>query len=70
MPYKTNDSEGILPVALHKEAIEFAREVTGDQRATREHAMFIETFRVCFEVMRNLGMVKDEYMVAEKDEEE
>ena len=66
VPYKTNDSDYILPVALHECAKEFAKEITGNQRPTMESGLFIETFKSCFQIMQQLGMVKDEYMVAEK----
>jgi hypothetical protein len=69
MPYKTTDSDYILPTALHKKAIQFAKEITGNDRPTMESGLFIETFKACFQIMQELGMVKDEYMVAEKPDE-
>lgn len=66
MPYETTDSDYILPTALHKAAIKFARDVTGHDRPTMESGLFIETFKACFCIMQDLGMVKDEYMVADK----
>ncbi len=66
IPYKTNDADYILPIKLHEFAKEFAKEVTGVERPVMEHALFIETFTICFQAMQVLGMVKDEYMVAEK----
>lgn len=67
-PYKTKDSDYILPIALHDAAIKFAKDVTGHDRPTMESGLFIETFKSCFVIMQELGMVKDEYMVAEKPE--
>lgn len=66
VPYKTNDSDGILPIDLHEAAKRFAQEITGADRPTMESGLFIETFKACFQIMQQLGMVKDEYMIAEK----
>lgn len=65
-PYKTNDTDYILPIALHEAAKEYAMEVTGNLRPTMENGLFIETFKACFQIMKDLGMVKDEYMIPEK----
>lgn len=60
--YESNDSEGmILPVELHKRAIEFAREKTGLQRPHRSQTVHIEAFRECFKAMIELGMVTKEF---------
>ncbi len=66
MAYKTNDVDGILPIALHEAAKAFAKEVTGHERPNMESGLFIEVFKSCFQIMQDLGMVKDEYMEAEK----
>lgn len=66
-PYQTDCPDGILPTALNREARLFASQVTGEDRPGYHSAIFIETFKACFETMQRLGMVKDEYMVSEKD---
>lgn len=67
-PYKTTDADGILPTDLFEAAKAFAKEITGAERPTMESGLFIETFKACFQIMQKLGMVKDEFMVAEKPE--
>lgn len=66
MAYKTDCKDGILPTALNKAAREYARQITGEDRPGYESALFIETFKSVFIIMQDLGMVKDEYMEAEK----
>ena len=65
-PYKTDCPDGVLPTALNAEARQFAATVTGEVRPGYESAIFIETFKACFQIMQELGMVKDEYVVSEK----
>lgn len=65
-PYKTDCPDGILPTALNKAARDFASTITGHDTHGMECALFIETFKACFQVMQEMGMVKDEYMVSEK----
>lgn len=65
-PYKSDCPDGVLPTALNREARLFASIITGEDRPGYESALFIETFKACFQIMQELGMVKDEYMVSEK----
>jgi hypothetical protein len=66
VPYKTDCPDGVLPTALNAEARLFARTVTGELNPGYESAIFIETFKACFQIMQELGMIKDEFMLSEK----
>ncbi|HVN97776.1 MAG TPA: hypothetical protein VMT62_15205 [Syntrophorhabdaceae bacterium] len=59
--YKTGDTEGILPIELHKAAIEFAKEKTGIRRPVKEHRPYIDSFTACFKLMQELDMVSEKY---------
>jgi hypothetical protein len=66
VPYKTDCPDGILPTALNAAARNFASIITGHESHGMENALFIETWKACFQAMQEMGMVKDEYMVSEK----
>jgi len=55
--YKTDYVHKILPVKLHKAAIKYAKIKTGIERPVKEHKVYIESFRECFKIMQELGMV-------------
>src|ERR1035437_8413489 len=66
VPYKTDCPDGVSPTALNKAARDFATTITGEVRPGPESGLFIETFKACFQIMQEMGMVKDEYMISEK----
>lgn len=67
--YRCNDSEGVLPADLHKEAIKYARKITGLDRPDKSQTVYIDAYRQCFVDMKNLNMLNEEYQngTPEKD---
>ena len=58
----------LLPEDVRKRAVEFSRLASGLARPHKSQAIFMKAFQECFETMVQLGMVKEEFINVEKEQ--